>query len=500
MLSGGLIDIHTLTPGEITAILDLSDKFKRALKSRDVSAYRLAEGRDLLVALLFYENSTRTRSSFEIAALRLGLSLTGFGSIEGSSVKKGESLAHTLDMFDAYMCDAVILRHHLDGSARYAAERIGIPVFNAGDGKRQHPTQTILDLFTIREHTGRLQGLDVGLGGDLKYGRTAHSLALALAMFPGNVLHLPAHSVLPMPDEIVETVRSAGMEVRLHDSLEDMVPHLDIFYQTRIQKERIPDPEEFEKAKSEAVFTPEIMAMTRDGFGLMHPLPIDKTLPGISTELDSHPKSIYKRQAGNGVPTRMAELAIALGLEEIPPEARPAQTSEARPFYRELPVHTKPRKEGVSIRPIRDRGVVIDHLKPYTDSLLAELLSVRTRQDIYRGGTVRSVSRPGNVKGILMIENRRLTAEELKIVATLSPGARVNYIEGGHVAQKIEVSLPDVIENVPHLMCPNRGCITRPEHSEHVAPRFVRMSEKLVRCAYCDTVIPSSDLFGHMNH
>ncbi|MBU1241086.1 aspartate carbamoyltransferase, partial [Myxococcota bacterium] len=258
IFGSGLIDIHSLSRNKIMSILALAKDLKEALLARDVPRYKLCRDRDLLVALLFYENSTRTRSSFEIAALRLGLELTGFGSIEGSSVKKGESLAHTLDMFDAYQCDAIILRHPLDGAAKQAAERVGIPVFNAGDGKHQHPTQTILDLFTILERHGRLDNLQIGLSGDLKYGRTTHTLALALSLFSGNTLHLNSPPNLPMPSSIIELARTRGTEVVIHNSLEEMVPDLDIFYQTRIQRERMPDPMEYEVAKKAGIFTMEL--------------------------------------------------------------------------------------------------------------------------------------------------------------------------------------------------------------------------------------------------
>jgi len=162
-LGRDLTDVHTFTKDELVFILDKAVEIKKALRAKDIPKYRLAEGRDLLAALLFYENSTRTRTSFEIAALRLGMRVTGFAGTEGTSVKKGESLRHTLDMYEAYECDALIMRHPLDGSARFAADHLGIPVFNAGDGKHEHPTQTLLDLFTIREHLGRLESFDLTL-------------------------------------------------------------------------------------------------------------------------------------------------------------------------------------------------------------------------------------------------------------------------------------------------------------------------------------------------
>ncbi len=500
LLKNGLVDIHHLSTQDMLEILRLASRLKAALERRDVAGYQLAAGSDRLVAQLFYESSTRTRASFEIAALRLGCKVTGFGSTEGSSVSKGESLSHTIDMFDAYACDAIVLRHPLDGSALWASERTQVPVFNAGDGKHQHPTQTILDLFTILEHHGRLENLNIIFSGDLKYGRTTHTLALALSQFSGNTFHFCAPSNLAMPRAITELVRSRGAQVFEHENMQEGLEMADIFYQTRIQRERLPDQNEFEKAKKAGAFTLAMMERTRPGFGLMHPLPIDKRLPGIMPELDAHPKSLYKKQAGNGVPTRMAQLALAMGLVELPISGRPVHlpAGDADDFCRRLEVHSRPLREGVSIRPIRDRGVVVDHLLPHTESLLALLLRVKERRDVYRAGCVRSVSRPENVKGILMIEDRVLNTDEMRLIASVSPGARVNRIENAGVVEKFELSLPSRISGIEQLLCPNTGCITRPEHQEHVSCCFEKLDERTLRCKYCDHILDAGELFGHL--
>ncbi|MBN2723466.1 MAG: aspartate carbamoyltransferase [Deltaproteobacteria bacterium] len=495
--NSGLIDIHQMTQQDIFNILNLSDKLRKALKNHNSVDYKLAKEKDLLVASLFYENSTRTRSSFEIAAIRLGLNVTGFGSIEGSSVKKGESLGHTLDMFDSYLCDAVILRHPLDGSSVYASERISVPVFNAGDGKHQHPTQTMLDLYTISRHLGRLENFSIGFGGDLKYGRTSHSLVLALSRFENISFYFYSHPSLAMPDYIVDALKESKCNVTICNDLEEAAETVDIFYMTRIQKERLPDIQEYEMAKKTAVFTPEIMAITGKTFGLMHPLPIDKSAPGILPELDSHPKSLYKRQAGNGVPVRMALLAASLGLvDELSDFGKRKNNNPKNDFIRQMELNPGSRnREGVSIRPIRKCGVVIDHLVPWTENILINLLNVRERRDIYRSATVRSISRPDNIKGMLMIENRELNTDELKIIATVSPGARVNVIHESTVVKKLELQLPDIVEDIRTVRCPNHGCISNPEHMEHVAPKFHKISSTALRCHYCSTILPSSDLF-----
>ncbi|MCP4605017.1 MAG: aspartate carbamoyltransferase [Proteobacteria bacterium] len=495
-LGRDLTDIHCFTNDELFYILDKAAILKQAIKNRDVEAYRLAEGRDLIAALLFYENSTRTRTSFEIAAMRLGMRTTGFSSTEGTSVKKGESLRHTIDMYEAFDCDSVIMRHPLDGSARFAADHLGVPVFNAGDGKHEHPTQTLLDLFTIREHLGRLEGFDMGIGGDLKYGRTAHSLAVALTMFPGVNIHLFSHEDLALPEAFMQMLKDSGVNVEVYNDLAEMAPKVDILYQTRIQKERMPDLSEFERAKTMSEFTMEILDTTREKFGLMHPLPVDKSAPSISSSIDGHPKALYKKQAGNGVPTRLVELALSLGLlggDFDGQSWEPAREDEI--FINELSIVHKPRRTDFSIRPIRDNGVVIDHLQPFLEEVLVRLLRVREKKDIYRAGTVKSIRRPGTIKGMLMIEDRELDDEEIRTIAAVSPGCRVNIVREGQVAQKLELRLPDRIFGIPQMACPNKGCITRKEYEESVPPIMIRVGSDRVRCYYCDQIMPSSGMF-----
>jgi len=496
-LGRDLTDIHKFTKDELIFIMDKAQFIKKAILARDIATYQLASQKDLIAALLFYENSTRTRTSFEIAAMRLGMKTTGFAGVEGTSVKKGESLRHTLDMYDAYNCDTIIMRHPLDGSARFAARHLGIPVFNAGDGKHEHPTQTIIDLFTIREHLGRIEDFDMGIAGDLKYGRTVHSLVVALAKFEGIRIHLFSPGDLVLPEAFVKMLDEKGVQVKTYESLAEMSPNVDIMYQTRIQTERMPDPLEFEQAKSMSEFTMKMLETTRDSFGLMHPLPIDKAAPSISASIDSHKKAIYKIQAGNGVPTRFVELALALGLlgDDFKGESW-KECKEDDNFTKELEVVIKPKRKDFSIRPIRDHGVVIDHLKPYMEEILIRLLRVRENHDIYRGGTVKTSKTPSQErKGMLMIEGRDFSINELRAIAAVSPGCRVNLIEGGQVSKKLQLTLPAKITNIPQMSCPNKGCITHIQHKESVSPAMVRSSQDLVSCDYCDHLMESRDMF-----
>jgi aspartate carbamoyltransferase catalytic subunit len=492
-----LTDMHCFTTDELFYILNKAVTMKEAILRRDIKAYRLAADKDLIAALLFYEDSTRTRTSFEIAAMRLGMRTTGFTGTSGTSVNKGESLKHTLDMYEAFNCDALIMRHPLDGSARLAAEHLEIPVFNAGDGTHDHPTQTLLDLFTIREHLGRLDDFDMGIAGDLKYGRTVHSLVTALSKFPSVRIHLFSHADLALPSALAQMLIDAGMTIIKHESFEEMAPEVDIIYQTRIQKERMPDLSEYERAKTMSEFTMKILDLTRDDFGLMHPLPIDKSAPSISSDIDRHPKALYKKQAGNGVPTRLTELALSLGLlgDDFEGETW-APPEEDDKFINELDVSPRSEKRtDVLIRPIQKSGIAIDHLEPYQEELLVRLLRIRERGDVYRAGTVKSMSRPGTVKGILMIEDRELKEEELRVIGAVSPGSRVNIIHDGHVARKLELMLPARISGIPQITCPNKRCITRKEYEESVAPIMVRAGVDRVRCHYCDQVMHSAKMF-----
>jgi len=263
------------------------------------------------VALLFFEASTRTRNSFITAVHHLGGSVAGFSSGEGSSVQKGESLHDTIKMFSSY-CEAIVLRHPRDGSARWAADVSDVPVINAGDGKNQHPTQTLLDLFAIQATQGRLENLTVGFMGDLKYGRTVHSLAEALCLYPGNRLLLLSPQLLALPDSYVDHYRERGLEVEVCHTLEEVVPRVDILYCTRIQRERMPDESEYAKVRGVYRLTAADLKSAQPNLRVLHPLPrVDE----INPDVDETPHAFYFQQAAGGVPVRKALLRLLLGLE-----------------------------------------------------------------------------------------------------------------------------------------------------------------------------------------
>ncbi|HDL7341747.1 aspartate carbamoyltransferase [Yersinia enterocolitica] len=265
-----------------------------------------------VIASCFFEASTRTRLSFETSIHRLGASVVGFSDSSNTSLgKKGETLADTMSVISTYV-DAIVMRHPQEGAARLATQFSGnVPVVNAGDGANQHPTQTLLDLFTIQETQGRLDNINIAMVGDLKYGRTVHSLTQALAKFNGNRFFFIAPDALAMPAYILEMLEEKGIEYSLHESIEEVVPELDILYMTRVQKERL-DPSEYANVKAQFVLRAADLNGAQDNLKVLHPLPrIDE----ITTDVDKTPYAYYFQQAGNGIFARQALLALVLNSE-----------------------------------------------------------------------------------------------------------------------------------------------------------------------------------------
>ncbi|ENC6729624.1 aspartate carbamoyltransferase [Vibrio navarrensis] len=262
-----------------------------------------------VVASCFFEPSTRTRLSFETAIQRIGGDVIGFDDGGNTSLaKKGETLADSVQVISNYV-DAFVMRHPQEGAARLASEfSNGVPVINAGDGANQHPTQTLLDLFTISETQGRLDELNVAFVGDLKYGRTVHSLTQALAKFNDIRFFFVAPDALAMPEYILEELDEAGIAYSVHNDMDSVIPELDILYMTRVQKERF-DASEYVHIKSAYILTAAMLENARDNLKVLHPLPrVDE----ITTDVDKTPYAYYFQQAGNGVYAREALLALVL--------------------------------------------------------------------------------------------------------------------------------------------------------------------------------------------
>lgn len=299
-----IISINDLSREELELVLDTAASLK-ANPQPELLKHKV-------IASCFFEASTRTRLSFESSMHRLGASVVGFADGSNTSLgKKGETLADTISVISTYV-DAIVMRHPQEGAARLATEFSGgIPVLNAGDGANQHPTQTLLDLFTIRETQGRLDNIKIAMVGDLKYGRTVHSLAQALAKFKGNRFYFIAPDALAMPGYILSLLEEKGIEYSLHESIDDVVPELDILYMTRVQKERL-DPSEYANVKAQFILRATDLTHAQPHLKVLHPLPrIDE----ITTDVDKTPYAWYFQQAGNGIFARQALLALVLNAD-----------------------------------------------------------------------------------------------------------------------------------------------------------------------------------------
>ncbi|MDP7043197.1 MAG: aspartate carbamoyltransferase [Candidatus Thalassarchaeaceae archaeon] len=308
-MADDLITMDDLTNEEIEALLNDAEKLLPVAKG-DVYL-PLLQGK--LLGNMFFEPSTRTRMSFETAMKRLGGNVVNLGALASSSVTKGETLFDTMKMVDGY-CDVAVLRHPRQGAAQYAADACEIPIMNGGDGAGHHPTQTMLDLFTIRQAHGRLD-LNVIMVGDLRYGRTVHSLSHALSRFGANLTFI-APSSLSMPEEIIEDLQKSGANITVSEDLLSNLPTADVIYMTRIQKERFPDEDEYLKVAGIYKLSRNNLKDVKETMIIMHPLPrIDEIHPNV----DNTPHARYFDQAFNGVVARMALLCRVFGVS-VPKE------------------------------------------------------------------------------------------------------------------------------------------------------------------------------------
>jgi len=298
-----IISIKDLHSDQIQLILDTAKKIKHK------PSPKLLQGK--IIAQCFFEPSTRTRLSFETATLKLGGQVIGFASDESLSVQKGETLHDTMRVISEY-ADLIVIRHPKEGAACLAAEVSVKPVINAGDGANQHPTQALVDLFTIQECQKQLDGLAIALVGDLKYGRTIHSFVQACARFNMR-LYLVSPEILSLPDSICDILKKQGVRFSFHQSLEELIPKLDILYITRIQQERFSEAE-YEFVKNQYVLTPAMLTKAKANLKILHPLP---RVNEIAMDVDKTPYAHYFPQAANGVHVRQALLTLLLN-ESLP--------------------------------------------------------------------------------------------------------------------------------------------------------------------------------------
>lgn len=302
MKNKSLVSINDFSRDEMIQILDIAEDFERQPHQN------LLQGR--VIASLFFEPSTRTRLSFESAIHQLGGTVIGFSSTAGTSVQKGESLKDTITMVASYS-DLIVMRNPIDGSARYASEVSKVPIINAGDGANQHPTQCMLDLYSIRKTQGTLENLEVTFVGDLKYGRTVHSLVTALSKF-NTKFNLVSPVELKLPSAYKRYIKEAKLEYNQYTELNEVIPQSDIIYMTRVQRERFPDPIEYEKVKNSYLLKNSMLEKAKQNCRILHPLP---RVNEISTDVDDNPMAYYFQQAQNGVYVRQALIAAILGLK-----------------------------------------------------------------------------------------------------------------------------------------------------------------------------------------
>lgn len=296
-----IISMQDLSLSQIQLILDTAEQFKSG-----GSAPLL---RDKIIAQCFFEPSTRTRLSFETAALRLGGNIIGFSSDEATSVRKGETLHDTMRVISAY-ADLLVIRHGREGAARLAADITDKPVINAGDGANQHPTQALIDLFSIRECQGRIDGLSIALVGDLKYGRTIHSFAQACMRYDIR-LFLVAPESLTLQEWLCDLLKQNGVRFSFHQSLEEVIPKVDILYMTRIQQERF-TAEDYQMIRKQYLLKRGMLASAKPNLKVLHPLP---RVNELDVAIDGTPHAYYFEQAANGVCVRQALLALLLNKE-----------------------------------------------------------------------------------------------------------------------------------------------------------------------------------------
>ena len=298
-----IISMNDISKEEILEILEIAKKIE---KTSEEEKLNFLKGK--IIATLFFEPSTRTKMSFESAAFRLGAQVLQLPPLELSSVKKGESFSDTIKMVESYS-DVIVVRHPNDGAARLASITSQKPVLNAGDGSNQHPSQTLLDLYTIKDEKGTLNNLSIAFVGDLKYGRTVHSLVKALTHF-NPTIYFVAPKILQMPSYLIDDLDKNNIKYEILEDFRDCLDKIDVFYMTRIQKERFPDIEDYEKVKGVYVINKKnILGKCKEDMIILHPLPrVDE----ISTDLDDTKHALYFKQAKNGIPIRQAMMMKVL--------------------------------------------------------------------------------------------------------------------------------------------------------------------------------------------
>jgi len=460
-------DIISITDFSRDELLSLCQKAAE-LRKLEASGgrYRLRLEKERRLAMLFYEPSTRTAQSFKTAITELGGKHEGFSGTEGTSVAKKETIRDTIVMFEANHFDGIVMRNKLDGSVQWAADVAGIPVINGGDGRNEHPTQSLLDLFTLYELHGSLDGIKLGFGGDLSHGRTVRSLSLALSAFDNITLFWAAADFLGMPKELVELLGERGVKVVREENVEEVLRQADFYYMTRPQLERMSDasPEMI----SELMRRYKLDKEKLEGFTgkVLHPLPVNSEIAEIDVAVYFLPCQGFFRQAENGIFMRKAllyEMFNEGDYVRFRGKLLPELEEGNNRLQRSGTGGDKPRRK---IRDIKE-GFVFDHLEKGTEGRISEALRLVERGFDSIPARIREKS-----GSLLKTSMRTLTDRELKHVVILSPNATINLIHNGEITEKFV-----------YLLCQNDNCVTR-AINEDVPPKFYN-DHGTIRCRYC---------------
>jgi aspartate carbamoyltransferase catalytic subunit len=462
-------DIISITDFSRTEILDLCAAGRR-MEALEKSGRRNSL-RDALkhrtLSYMFYEPSTRTRTSFNTGMRELGGRYDGFSGTEGTSVMKNETVRDTVTMMCANHNDVLVMRHPLDGSLQWAADVANIPVINGGDGRNEHPTQALLDVLTIYSlRDARLDGLRIGFGGDLSHGRTVRSLSLALSHFDNVTIRWAAEDFLGMPADLVELLGDRGVKIVREDTVRDVMRQVDFYYMTRPQLERMPGVKQKDilaMMKQYRIDLPKI-----EGFDarVLHPLPVNSEIAEIDYRVYFTPAQAFFAQAEHGIFLRKALLHEMLGHDgyrrydgRLPMELGTGNNRLRRGTRDEA-------RSGMFIDRIQD-GTVIDHLQPGTLRAVSDALDLENRGYSCTTATITEKPNP-----FIKTNLRDLPERDLKRIALLSPEPTINAVTNGRVAEKFV-----------YLLCANANCISR-TINEDVPPRFYAEDGR-IRCRYC---------------
>jgi len=430
--------------------------------------YKLADSlKHKTLAYMFYEPSTRTKTSFNTAMRELGGKRDGFSGTEGTSVMKKETVRDTIMMMDANHFDALVMRHPLDGSLQWAADIASIPVINGGDGKNEHPTQALLDIFTLYLlNNENLDNINLGFGGDLSHGRTVRSLSLALSNFKNITMIWSAEDFLGMPEDLVDLLKSRGVKVIRKKTVKDVMSKVQFYYMTRPQLERIKDVSKKDVMNMLKKYRIDLDKVTDFDIKLMHPLPVNSETAEIDYKVYFDKCQAFFQQAENGVFLRKALLHEILkhkDYTQFSGELTSLLKNGNNRLKRESKQETKEKKFIDNI----SNGTVVDHLDPGTEQEIVKELDLTHRN-------VSSIPAhlPKSKKSFLKTDLIELNERELKQIALISPEPTINYIENDKVTDKFV-----------YLLCRNINCIIRTVN-EDVPPKFYN-DNGIIRCRYC---------------